>query len=282
MRLTRLGRVLSAITLAFSFAALTSGSAQTRALIPVDLELVLAVDVSASMDQDEQMIQRRGYAEAFRHPAVINAIKNAGEGRIVVTYLEWAEQVNQTVPWMVIANDRDARAFAAKLEAAPLYSQRRTSISNALATGGALIEQNQYQGLRRVIDISGDGPNNSGATVNVARDAVVGRGVIINGLPILLNKPPTWYDIADLDKYYKDCVIGGRGAFVLPVRSIGELAGTIRTKLVTEIADLAPREGGFMLAKAAAPVAKADCMVGEKNWGMRRFDGGGARFQPRR
>lgn len=281
MQGARLRHAFGALLLTFSFAALTASSAQTRATIPVDLELVLAVDVSASMDEDEQLIQRRGYAEAFRHPAVISAIKNAGEGRIAVTYLEWAEQVNQTVPWMVIANERDARAFAAKLDAAPLYSQRRTSISNALATGGALIEQNQYQGLRRVIDISGDGPNNSGAGVNVARDAVVGRGVIINGLPILLNKPPTWYDIADLDKYYKDCVIGGRGAFVLPVRSIGELAGTIRTKLVTEIADLAPRESGFILARVTAPVAKADCMVGEKNWGMRRFDGGG-QFQPRR
>jgi Protein of unknown function (DUF1194) len=280
MRLARLGPVFGALALAFSFATLAASSAQTRATIPVDLELVLAVDVSASMDEEEQMIQRRGYAEAFRHPAVISAIKNSGEGRIAVTYLEWAEQVNQTVPWMVIANDRDARAFAAKLEAAPLYSQRRTSISNALATGGALIEQNQYQGVRRVIDISGDGPNNSGATVNVARDAVVGRGVVINGLPILLNKPTTWYDIADLDKYYKDCVIGGRGAFVLPVRSIGELAGTIRSKLVTEIADLGPRESGFMLARAAAPVAKADCTIGEKNWGMRRFDDRGLR--PRR
>lgn len=265
-----------------TFAFLSASSAQTRAPIPVDLELVLAVDVSASMDQDEQLIQRRGYAEAFRHPAIISAIKNSGEGRIAVTYLEWAEQVNHTVPWMVIANDRDARAFAAKLEAAPLYSQRRTSISNALATAGALIEQNQYQGVRRVIDISGDGPNNSGAAVTVSRDAVIGRGVVINGLPILLNKPPTWYDIAELDKYYKDCVIGGRGAFVLPVRSIGELAATIRNKLVTEIADLAPRESGFMLAKANAPTAKADCMIGERNWGMRRFDGNDRRSRPRR
>lgn len=277
MRLARLGRFLCALVLTFSFAALTSSVAQTRASVPVDLELVLAVDVSASMDEDEQLIQRRGYAEAFRHPAVISAIKNSGEGRIAVTYLEWAERANLTVPWMVIANERDARAFAAKLEAAPVYSQRRTSLSNALVTGAALIEQNQYQGPRRVIDISGDGPNNAGATVEAARDTVIGRGIIINGLPIQLNKPPSWYDIADLDEYYKDCVIGGRGAFVLPVRSIGELAATIRTKLVTEIADLSPRESGFMLARATARTAKADCLVGEKNWGTRGPDGGGRR-----
>jgi hypothetical protein len=235
----------------------------------VDVALVLAVDVSASMDAEEQAVQRRGYAEAFRHPSVISAIRNGPTGRIAVTYVEWAEQTNQTIPWTVIANERDARAFAARLDAEPINSSRRTSISNALSFASSLIGSSGYETNRQVIDISGDGANNAGPAVDVTRDGLVSRGIVINGLPILLNKPVQWYDIANLDQYYRDCVIGGRGAFVLPVHSIEELSGTIRNKMITEIAGLTPREGGFQYARAQLRPAqsKVDCLVGEKRWG---------------
>jgi hypothetical protein len=257
-----------------AFAASSAPSNAAPQASYVDLALVLAVDVSASMDAEEQGVQRRGYSEAFRHPAVINAIRNGPTGRIAVTYVEWAEQPVQTVPWTIISSDREARAFAARLDAEPISSARRTSISNALSMAGNLLENASVQPGRQVIDISGDGANNAGPQVDVIRDAVVAKGVIINGLPIMLNKPVQWYDIANLDQYYKDCVIGGRGAFVLPVHSIDELAATIRSKMVTEIAGLAPRAGGFMYARETLrrAQAKPDCLIGERTWG-----GGGFR-----
>jgi hypothetical protein len=250
-------------------AAASAPSAAAPGGAYVDLALVLAVDVSASMDSEEQGVQRRGYAEAFRHPAVISAIRNGPTGRIAVTYVEWAEQASQTIPWTVIASERDARAFAARLDAEPITTARRTSISNALSFASTLLTGGGVQAGREVIDISGDGANNAGPAVDVTRDSLVARGVIINGLPILLNKPAQWYDIANLDQYYRDCVVGGRGAFVLAVHSIEELAGTIRNKMVTEIAGLSPSEGGFQYARAHLRRAqsKTDCMIGEKKWG---------------
>lgn len=235
----------------------------------VDVALVLAVDVSASMDAEEQAVQRRGYAEAFRHPAVINAIRNGPTGRIAVTYVEWSDRTNQTIPWTEISSEREARAFAARLDSEPISTGQRTSISNALRFAHGLLVSSGYENSRHVIDISGDGANNSGPAVDSMRDILVAGGAIINGLPILLNKPPQWYDIPNLDKYYGDCVIGGRGAFLLPVRSMNEFAGTIRRKMVTEIAGLTPQEGGFQYARAHVQDApgKTDCRVGEKRWG---------------
>lgn len=266
---------------AFAAAALLIGGALTGsaysqpsgAAQQVDVELVLAVDVSRSMDVEEQEIQRKGYADAFRHPAIASAIRNGAIGRIAVTYVEWAATAAQTVGWTVISTPAEARAFAAKLEAAPIWSARHTSIANALATSAALINTNAYQGTRRVIDMSGDGPNNYGASIDTARKAVVDRGIIINGLPVMLRGAGQYMGSVSLEQYYKDCVVGGRGAFVLPVRDVKELASTIRAKLVTEIADLAPpgaEEPMFKLAQArpqastqarpqAKPASKTNC-----------------------
>jgi Protein of unknown function (DUF1194) len=261
------------IAAAFALVLASAGGAapQQKGATQVDLALVLAVDVSASMDEDEQALQRHGYAEAFRHSAVINAIRNGASGRIAVTYLEWAQQARQTIPWTIISTSQQARAFAARLDAEPIYSGRRTSISNALATSGALFGEAGLDSPRRVIDISGDGANNAGAPVLIARDAVIARAIVINGLPIILNKPRQWYDIDNLDAYYSDCVIGGRGAFALVVRNIDDFAATIRNKLVTEIADLAPKPSLFQPAEIRS-AAKADCLVGEKTWGGGRLD----------
>jgi hypothetical protein len=253
-----------ACILALSFAA----PAVAQRKEGVDLALVLAVDVSGSMDEEEQAIQRQGYADAFRHGAVQSAVRNAGSnGRIAVAFVEWSEEAATVVDWTVIGNAAQAKAFADQLTAEPINRGRRTSISMGLQASMDLFDAMPFLATRKVIDISGDGANNSGAPVEEARDAANAKNIIINGLPIMLN-PPRPNDAQDLEAYYRDCVKTGRGSFVLGVHSLAEMAGTIRNKLVTEISDLGPRQGGFIPAQAViAPPAngKADCMVGERN-----------------
>ncbi len=260
-------RVLAVFALALG---LLAGPASAQRRDNVDLELVLAVDVSRSMDEEEQRVQRDGYIQAFRHKSLIDAIKAGAGGRIAVTYVEWAEAAETTVPWTIIANAADAEAFAAKLEAAPLYTERRTSISAAIEYGVEQIEANEVNGARRVIDISGDGPNNYGDTITDARDAAVARKVTINGIPLQISQSSQYYDVPDLDKYYRDCVIGGQGAFIMPVKTMAAFAATLRAKLVSEVAGIDPSsEHGaplFQLAQATQRSApeKADCQVGER------------------
>jgi hypothetical protein len=236
-----------------------SGPAAAQRRDGVDLELVLAVDVSGSMDAEEQRIQREGYVQAFRHGAIVSAIRAGVYGRIAVTYVEWAASPSQTVPWTTISNAKEAQDFAAAMEAAPLWSERGTSLSSAIEMSSELLESNPIAGARKVIDISGDGPNNSGGPVIAARDAALAKGITINGIPILVN---TQYALTPLDQYYRECVMTGKGAFVIPVRTMDQFASSIRAKLVTEIADLspaqAPREAQFQRAQAA-PVRRADC-----------------------
>ncbi len=255
-------------TLAIVLAVLAIGvwAAPAVAEQEVDLELVLAVDISLSMDEDELELQREGYANAFRDPEVLKAIRSGGYGRIAVTYLEWAgvASTNLIIDWAVIDGPRSAEQFAAALEAAPLNRRRRTSISNGLETAAKLFEDNGVFGLRRVIDVSGDGPNNQGERVDIMRDRLVSQGIIINGLPLLLNRGRTgFFDIPNLDEYYTDCVIGGTGAFVLPVRDIKRFGAAIRQKLVLEIAGRVPL---VVPAQATETVGGADCLVGEKIW----------------
>lgn len=220
----------------------------------VDLELVLAVDISRSMDYDEQLIQREGYVAAFRDRSVISALTGGYHGRAVVTYLEWANEYSQqqTVAWTLIENADDAAAFAAAMESAPIVALRGTSISGALQAAAGLINSNEYDGVRRVIDISGDGSNRDGMAVEPVRDVIVQSGIVINGLPLML-RPSGGYggggfggggfgggrygfeEVGDLETYYRDHVIGGPGAFVLPVRSVEELPASIRQKLILEI-----------------------------------------------
>jgi hypothetical protein len=253
----------------------------------VDLELVLAVDISRSMDYDEHELQRDGYVEAFRHRDVINALMSGPQGRIAVTYMEWAGEgaTYQVIPWTIIDSSNAAHAFADRLAEEPIRGERRTSISGALFAAADLIEGNDIVAFRRAIDVSGDGANNAGLPVEEARAYVLRRDITINGLPILLNKPGggfgNGYDIEHLDRYYKHCVIGGEGAFIAPVYDLKHLAATIRKKLVLEIAglDIEPEAAPVQFAETQPaladgpalrriqlklPTEKSDCLIGEK------------------
>jgi hypothetical protein len=183
----------------------------------VDVELVLAVDVSYSMDMDELALQREGYAQAIVSKEFLLALKSGPNGRIAITYFEWAASTDQKIiiPW-------------------------------------------------RVIDISGDGPNNNGAPVLIARDAAVEKGIIINGLPIMVKEPSySTMDIDNLDLYYEDCVIGGPGSFVVTIKERDKFKEAIRTKLLLEIAGRTPERP---VVPAAGREPRVNCMVGEKIW----------------
>ncbi len=240
---------------------------------PVDLELVIAVDVSLSMDIDEQRLQRDGYVAAFRDPEVHKAITSGPHGRIVVTYMEWAGQPTQQVvlPWTVVDGPAAARVFADRLEAVPITRARMTSISTALQFSARLFETSGARGIRRVVDVSGDGPNNAGMPVVPARDELVAKGIVINGLPIMLKLAAGWFDLADLDRYYTDCVIGGTGSFMIPIKERSEFQTATRRKLLLEIASREP-PARLIRVQAAAPAESSDCMVGEKQW-RRYMDG---------
>ena len=234
----------------------------------VDLELVLAADISLSMDVRELRLQRAGYATAITAPRVLEAIANGFDGRIAVTFVEWAGSGDRhvTVPWQGIATPADAERFAEAIRAAPLRQARRTSISAALDWSAGLFADNGFDGYRRVIDISGDGPNNQGEAVDVVRDRVVAQGVVINGLPLMIEAlPVAWYNIPDLDRYYENCVIGGVGSFYVPVQEMASFADALIRKLVLEIAGPAP---ALRLA-AVQNEAAYDCRIGEKLWRQR-------------
>jgi hypothetical protein len=232
----------------------------------VDLELVLAVDVSRSMDFDELQVQRQGYVAAFRNPEVIAAIGAGVVGRVAVTYLEWSGSSYQTVivPWRLIASREDAEAFAAALEAAPISRERGTSISGGLLFSARQFADNDFEGMRRAIDVSGDGANNTGAPVAPMRDQLVEEGITINGLPIIIrpSQPGGFYDMTQLDVYYEDCVIGGPGAFMITVDDIARFEVAIRRKLVLEIAGLPPHL--MPAADTFRPEPRVDCLIGEK------------------
>jgi hypothetical protein len=225
----------------------------------VDVELVLAVDASRSMDDEEFALQRAGYVGAIRDPAFLKAVRAGLHGRIAITYFEWAGTVRaeSVVPWHMIADADDAETFAAALASRPAGGFRGTSLSAALDHGAALLSDNGYDGLRRVIDISGDGPNNLGAPVTDARDAAVTAGIVVNGLPILIRPSPTF---PQLDRYYADCVIGGPGAFMLPVRTAEEFATAIRRKLILEVSGT-----GYPVIASAVNEQPADCLKGERD-----------------
>lgn len=228
----------------------------------VDVELVLAVDTSRSMDYEEVRVQREGYVEALKHKEFIDAVRTGLTGRIAISYFEWAGEVvpGSVIDWQIIENQQDANAFADKLEARPINTQRRTSISAAIAQGATMIVANSYRGMRQVIDVSGDGPNNSGNPVVPARDKAVEAGIVINGLALMLRPSGA---PGGLDKYYGDCVIGGPGSFVLPVHNIEDFAVAVRRKLVMEISGLTPPA---TIQKTAGKQPTSDCMVGEKQW----------------
>jgi Protein of unknown function (DUF1194) len=241
-------------------ASVQAGPVAVRADAPeVDLALVLAVDISYSMDEAEQRLQREGFIEAFLSPVVQKAIADGFLGRIAVTYVEWAGADTQhvVVPWTVIDDSKSSAAFAARLASRPISRGPYTSISGAIAFGVELLDRAGVETTRRVIDISGDGVGNHGPLVTRARDEAVSRGVTINGLPIMLMRQ-IGEEVEHLDSYYKDCVIGGFGAFVIPVREPGEMVAAIKAKMILEIAGLTIEP---QVDKAQAE-ARIDCVTG--------------------
>ena len=261
---------LAAVAL-FLLAALSGGvaSAETE----VDLALVIAVDVSFSMDADEQKLQRDGFVEAFRSPIVHDAIRRGAIGRIAVAYMEWAGASDQRVliPWTIMDGPESAAHFADEIASKPTRRASRTSISGALDFALKLHDESGVTTARRVIDVSGDGPNNQGRGVLAARADVLARGITINGLPIML-KEPGYFDIADLDLYYRDCVIGGQGAFMVPARERDQFRDAVKTKIIMEIASrptsgkAASVQGGGLVILAQADRPRGNCNAGEAQW----------------
>jgi len=240
--------------------------------VPVDVELVLAVDVSYSMDPEEQALQREGYQQALTSSEFLRALREGINGKVAVTYFEWGGNFDRRiiVPWRLIDGPESADAVAAEIGRSTFRRASRTSISGALEFARPMFDNSGYRGVRRVIDVSGDGANNQGTMVTAARDKVLAAGIVINGLPIML-KRPRWstMDIGELDVYFEDCVIGGPGAFVVPVREREKLKEAIRRKLVLEIAGLTP-EPKVIPAQADRP--RTDCEIGEKLWRQRWGD----------
>jgi uncharacterized protein DUF1194 len=233
---------------------------------PVDVELVLAVDVSYSMDPDEQALQREGYVLALKSREFLQALHQGANAKVAVTYIEWAGQYDQKIimPWRLIDGPEAADAVAAELAAAPYRRASRTSISGGLRFAKTLFDHSGYRGLRRVIDVSGDGANNAGLPIVPTRDEVVASGITINGLPLMLKRPnPGTMDIENLDVYYEDCVVGGPGSFVIPVRERSQFIEATRTKMILEVAGPEPSP---RVMKASSDKPRISCTIGEKMW----------------
>ncbi|CAA9221786.1 MAG: hypothetical protein AVDCRST_MAG27-535 [uncultured Craurococcus sp.] len=221
-------------------AALLPGRARAEGE-PVDVLLVLAVDVSRSVDEDEARLQREGYRNAVSDPAVIEAIRGGMIGAVGLAYVEWAgaEYQRLVLPWTRIASATDAQGWADRLAEAPRASLSWTSISGALDFSLKVLNDAPFDATRRVIDVSGDGVNNSGGPVELARDRVVAEGITINGLPIV-NDRPTFGRMppVPLDEYYRENVIGGPGAFVVVAEDFQSFGNAVKRKLIREIAAL--------------------------------------------
>jgi Protein of unknown function (DUF1194) len=206
----------------------------------VDLELVLAVDISGSVDEAEARLQREGYIAALRHPHVIQAIQSGPLGRIAVTYVEWAGDHYQRtmLDWTLIEDAADAQGFADALAETPFLSAHWTSLSGAIDYSASRFDNNGFAAARRVIDVSGDGYNNRGRPVELARDEAVAAGLTINGLPIVNDRLNPWggRPPVDLDLYFEHHVIGGPGAFMIVAEDYTAFASAIMSKLLLEIA----------------------------------------------
>jgi Protein of unknown function (DUF1194) len=242
------GRLALCVAILFALAAPDVRRAGAAgAPVAVDAAIVLAADVSRSIDDGEFALERRGYADAIQSQQLIDAISTGPHGAIALSYVEWAGEGEEkvVVDWAVIRNDADARAFAAALTAAPRSFVGRTAIGSAIDYSFALFAESAFETDRRVIDVSGDGTNNQGRMVTEARDAAVGAGAVINGLSIFNRKaaamggylalhtnPP-----GGIENYYRDNVIGGPGAFVIPIDDFKSFGEAMVRKLVNEIAD---------------------------------------------
>ncbi len=206
---------------------------------PVDVALVLAVDVSRSVDEDEARLQREGYRTAVSDSKIVEAVRGGMAGAIALAYVEWAgaEYQRLVLPWTRIASQAGADAWAEALAHAPRVSVSWTSVSGGIEFSRRVLAECPFEPVRRVIDVSGDGVNNSGPPAEEARDRAVAEGITINGLPIV-NDLPTFGRMAPLDDYYRDSVVGGPGAFVVVAEDFETFGVAVRRKLIREISAL--------------------------------------------
>jgi Protein of unknown function (DUF1194) len=236
----RLMRCLLALTLLVLTPVAIAGAAE-----PVDLLLVLASDVSRSVDHPKFLLQREGYAAAISDPQVIDAIKSGPHQRIAICFVEWSGFGAQklVIDWTIIDGPAAARKFGDQLLELPRSFADRTSISGGIEFAAEQLARSPFEGARRTIDVSGDGTNNAGRDVKLARDETVAKGIVINGLVILSDRPVPWNaehtnPPGGLEKYYQDNVIGGPGAFVLVAENFNSFGRAIIKKLIAEIASL--------------------------------------------
>lgn len=266
------------VVLAAAGLCMTLSCAQAQE--PVDVALVLAVDVSRSMSPRELTIQREGYAAALNHPDVIRAIGQGGYGRIAVTMFEWAGDgsIRDVFDWTLVENAADADQLSAIVRSSKPVGLQRTSISGAILHALKRLDEAPFAGFRQVVDVSGDGPNNQGQPVLAAREMALSRRIVINGLPLMTRDGPGGgFNIPDLDVYYRECVIGGPGSFLVPVNSWDQFPEAIRRKLILEIGGL-PAMAPTIVPAQAAPTQRLqastepyDCLVGEKIWRQRQW-----------
>jgi hypothetical protein len=231
---------MRALTLAIALVLVIAAHARHAAAEAVDLELMLAVDISGSIDRTEARLQREGYLKALAHPSVIAAITSGKHRRVAIAYMEWGGPLWQytLVDWTVVRDAASARAFAGNIATFPIHTVAWTSISNAIDHAVEAFAKNPHKGARRVLDISGDGRHNKGGALMPARARALALGITINGLPIMNNRPNAYGQPIDknLDEYYRTRVIGGRGAFIIVAKGFNAFAEAVRAKLVREIA----------------------------------------------
>src|SRR5712692_503608 len=228
----------------------TAGWMPTRAAERVDLLLVLAADVSSSMDESKFELQRLGYAAAFANPRVIEGIRGGVSGRIAVAFIEWSGVMQQktAIDWTVISNDETAHQFGDRIMETPrAFARNSTSISAGIDFAVGQLDRAPYEARRRVIDVSGDGDNNSGRNVTTARDDAIAKGVTINGLVILTETTTRWNSDhtnppGGLANYYRNNVIGGPGAFVMVAENFNSFGDVLVKKLIAEIAQAVPQQ----------------------------------------
>jgi hypothetical protein len=246
--------MLALIGPASGLAAAPAPAAPTQAPIEVDVALVLAIDISGSIDYEEAELQRKGIAEAFLSKEVLQAIQSGSLGRIGVSAVYFSSRqfgvMSVPVNWMIVRDHKSAEDFVRTLIAAPRQSARGTSIADALELSQRMLEKGPYRSAKQVIDVSGDGVNNAGRRVTDVRDEVLAKSITINALPIIDDSTPQ-----DLDKYFEGCVTGGPGSFVIPAKGFGDFARAMRRKLILEISGLTPKEAperSALLRKVAA------------------------------
>ena len=256
--MTHLGNCVSAALAAVCVSGLAANAAAQDDRVDVDVELVLAVDISYSVDEEEAHRQREGYVAALAHEDVIRSIQGGPLGRIAVTYVEWADTGFQraAADWTVIASEEDALGFAAQVAAAPFERGHYTAIGSAIADAVRRIDDNDFTAPRLIIDISGDGPQNQGMPLESAHALASRSGIVVNGLPVISASPGRWVRPVEvnLEGYFRENVITGPGAFVLPARAEDEFRVAILRKLVLEIAGAMPSRSELVLPDAGPSV----------------------------